>query len=50
MQRKNIRLAEPQIADLIAMSEEKGVKPPELVRRAIDEFLEKWKLSRSRAA
>ena len=43
MQRKNIRLPDPQIEELTKMSEEKGVKLPELVRRAVDEYIEKWK-------
>jgi hypothetical protein len=43
MQRKNIRLPDPQIEDLEKMSQEKGVKLPELVRRAVDEYIEKWR-------
>jgi metal-responsive CopG/Arc/MetJ family transcriptional regulator len=43
MQRKNIRLPDPQIEDLEQMSAQKGVKLPELVRRAVDEYLERWK-------
>jgi len=43
MQRKNIRLPDPQIEVLERISKEKGVKLPELVRRAVDEYIDKWK-------
>ena len=43
MEAKNVRFSKPQLADLERMSQERGVKVPELIRRAVDEFIDKWK-------
>jgi hypothetical protein len=48
MKAKNYRFPQQQLDDLEKMSLERGVKEPELVRRALDEFLSKWKKERSK--
>ena len=43
MKRANIYLTEPSVAQLQAISEKTGLSVAELIRRAIDDFLEKQK-------
>lgn len=46
MEAKNVRFSKPQLADLEKMAEERGVKVPELIRRALDEYIDKWKAAK----
>jgi metal-responsive CopG/Arc/MetJ family transcriptional regulator len=42
MERLNIHLAESQIANLKIISDSSGIVRSELIRRAIDEYIEKY--------
>ncbi len=46
MEARNFRFPKSQLCDLKKMSEERGVKEPELVRRALEELLVKWRRER----
>lgn len=43
MKARNFRLPEPLLKELENLSEKQGLKQPELVRRALREFLDKHK-------
>lgn len=43
MEARNFRLPKPLLKELEDLSEKQGVKQPELVRRALREFLDKYK-------
>ena len=45
MEPRNVRFPKPHLEDLAKMSAERGVKEPELIRRALEEFLDRWKSS-----
>lgn len=47
MEPRNIRFPKAHLAALSQMSKDKGVKEPELIRRALEEYLDKWKAGRS---
>lgn len=45
MKPKNLRLTEPQLENLQKIADQRGTKIPEIVRRALDEFIDRWKKS-----
>lgn len=47
MEARNYRFPKLQLEDLKRMSEERGIKEPELMRRALEEFIAKWKKDRN---
>ena len=43
MERRNIALTKPQVAGLEEVRKARDITLPQVVRDAIDEYLEKWK-------
>ena len=46
MEARNYRFPKAQLAELAKISEATGIKEPELVRRALEDFVAKWKKDR----
>lgn len=45
MEPRNVRFPAPLLKKLEQMSKELGIKEPELIRRALDEFIQRWEAS-----
>lgn len=45
MEPRNVRFPKLLLEKLEKMSKERGIKEPELIRRALDEFVQKWEAS-----
>lgn len=45
MEPRNVRFPTQLLDKLSKMSKERGIKEPELMRRALDEFVQKWEAS-----